>query len=549
MKPMIGLIRKRAKAGMTIPAAPRMTSASLKPEVWKSDAHIAFMPERAYCQPWPGGKTTSSSSAAGPAGMVAGLLFARAGVPVTVLEKHGDFLRDFRGDTVHPSTLRIFHELGLLDRLLERPHDKVRDIHGLVGGRHVEIADFSHFDPRWNFIAMMPQWEFLDFVADEARAYPHFSLLRNAEATDLVEEAGRVRRPVPRRRRGAGNPRPPHHRRRRPYVAPARGGGTAGRTTSARRWTSSGSGCRKERAADNQTTGVFASGRIMALIDRGDYWQCAYVFPKGMAEEVKARGIEAFREEVAGIAPMLRERIGAVATGTTSNCSPSRSTGSSNGTGPGLLVIGDAAHAMSPIGGVGINVAVQDAVAAANALAGPMAAGADLDPLLGRVEKRRLPAVRITQGFQRVAQQRIISPLLMRAGGDEVLGHEAGLDLSTQTFSSVSANFASRALLSSLARCAGRGPGEDRGDRVGRGLLALLVLAVVARHRAVRGLGLDTSCRPASSAPRSSGRASRSPAPRCRTARRRRSSCRPRRSRPTTSAPRRPCRRSGGARR
>ena len=128
----------------------------------------------------------------GPAGMVAGLLFARAGVKTTVLEKHGDFLRDFRGDTVHPSTLRIFHELGLLDRLLERPHDKVQDISGLIGGNPLEIADFSGFDRRWNFIAMMPQWEFLDFVADEARRYPHFSLLMNAEATDVVWEADRV---------------------------------------------------------------------------------------------------------------------------------------------------------------------------------------------------------------------------------------------------------------------------------------------------------------------------------------------------------------------
>ena len=128
----------------------------------------------------------------GPAGMVAGLLFARAGVPVTVIEKHGDFLRDFRGDTVHPSTLRIFSELGLLDRLLERPHDKVRDIQGMIGGRRLAIADFTHFDPRWNFIAMMPQWDFLDFVADEARLYPHFTLLQDAEAIDLAKEGGRV---------------------------------------------------------------------------------------------------------------------------------------------------------------------------------------------------------------------------------------------------------------------------------------------------------------------------------------------------------------------
>ncbi|HYJ31290.1 MAG TPA: FAD-dependent oxidoreductase [Allosphingosinicella sp.] len=351
----------------------------------------------------------------GPAGMVAGLLFARAGVRVTVLEKHGDFLRDFRGDTVHPSTLRIFSELGLLDRLLERPHDKVRDIKGLIGGRRMAIADFSHFDPRWNFIAMMPQWEFLDFVADEARRYPHFSLLQNAEATGLVDE-GRV---VGVRYRSGGEE---HMIRARLTVA------ADGRTSRLRE--AAGLPVRdlgapmdvfwfrvpKERGTGNETTGVFASGRIMALIDRGDYWQCAYVFPKGMADEVRARGIEAFREEVAGLGPMLRDRIGTVASWDDVKLLSVSLDRLEQWHRPGLLVIGDAAHAMSPVGGVGINVAVQDAVAAANALAGPMAAGEDLDPLLGRVEKRRLPAVRITQGFQRAAQQRIISPLLMGRG-------------------------------------------------------------------------------------------------------------------------------------
>jgi 2-polyprenyl-6-methoxyphenol hydroxylase-like FAD-dependent oxidoreductase len=226
----------------------------------------------------------------GPAGMVAGLLFARAGVPVTVLEKHGDFLRDFRGDTVHPSTLRIFHEIGLLDRLLERPHDKVRDIHGLIGGRHLAIADFSHFDSRWNFIAMMPQWEFLDFVADQARAYPHFTLLQNAEATGLVEEEGRV---AGVRYRASGEDR---ELRARLTIA---ADGRTSRLREAARLPVDDLGSPmdvfwfrvpRQRSAANETTGVFASGRIMALIDRGDYWQCAYVFPKGMAEEVSASG-------------------------------------------------------------------------------------------------------------------------------------------------------------------------------------------------------------------------------------------------------------------
>jgi 2-polyprenyl-6-methoxyphenol hydroxylase-like FAD-dependent oxidoreductase len=376
------------------------------------------MQERAALSAMAGGQNHLVIVGGGPAGMVAGLLFARAGVKVTVLEKHGDFLRDFRGDTVHPSTLRIFSELGLLDRLLERPHDKVHDIQGLIGGRRLAIADFSHFDPRWNFIAMMPQWDFLDFVADEARRYPHFTLVKNAEATDLVEEEGRVvavryvadgeERTIPGRLTIAADGR--SSRMRQAAGLPVRDLGAPMDVFWFR--------VPRERAARNETTGVFASGRIMAMIDRGDYWQCAYVFPKGMEDEVRARGIEAFREEVANLAPRLRERIGAVASWDDVKLLSVSLDRLEQWHRPGLLVIGDAAHAMTPIGGVGINVAVQDAVAAANALAGPMAAGEDVDPMLGRVQKRRLPAVRITQGFQKAAQDRIISRLLMGQGGD-----------------------------------------------------------------------------------------------------------------------------------
>jgi 2-polyprenyl-6-methoxyphenol hydroxylase-like FAD-dependent oxidoreductase len=264
---------------------------------------------------------------------------------------------------------------------------------------------------------MMPQWEFLDFVADEARVYPHFTLLMEAEAIGLVEEEGRV---AGVRYRGEGEE----------HVLPARltiaADGRTSRMREAAALPVRDLGAPmdvfwfrvpKAPGAGNETTGVFASGRIMALIDRGDYWQCAYVFPKGMADEVRARGIGAFREEVTAIGPMLRERIGAVESWDDVKLLAVSLDRLEQWHRPGLLVIGDAAHAMSPVGGIGINVAVQDAVAAANALAGPMAAGEDPDPLLARVEKRRLPAVRITQAFQKAAQERIISPLLMRAGG------------------------------------------------------------------------------------------------------------------------------------
>jgi 2-polyprenyl-6-methoxyphenol hydroxylase-like FAD-dependent oxidoreductase len=353
----------------------------------------------------------------GPAGMVAGLLFARAGVPVTVLEKHEDFLRDFRGDTVHPSTLRIFSEMGLLDRLLERPHDKVRSLGAWVGDRELEVADFSGFDPRWNFIAMMPQWHFLDFVADEARRYPHFELRMNAEAVGLIRQNGKV---TGVRYRSAGEDRElpaslviaSDGRRsvlREEARLPLRSFGVPMDVFWFR--------IPKARAAENESTGVIVAGRIMALIDRGDYWQCAYVFAKGTADEVRARGLDRFRADVAATARNVPLDVAAIASWDDVKLLTVALDRLERWHAPGLLVIGDAAHAMSPIGGVGINVAVQDAVAAANVLAGPMAEGAELDPLLPKVQERRLPAVRMIQGFQDAAQRRVVSRLLERREG------------------------------------------------------------------------------------------------------------------------------------
>jgi 2-polyprenyl-6-methoxyphenol hydroxylase-like FAD-dependent oxidoreductase len=353
----------------------------------------------------------------GPAGMVAGLLFARAGVPTTVLEKHGDFLRDFRGDTVHPSTLRIFNELGLLERLLERPHDKVPGIGVWIAGRHYEVADLSFADPRWSFVAMMPQWEFLDFVADEARRYPHFRLIMNAEATGLETEAKRISgvhyvhsgesRTIRARLVIACDGR--HSVLRGEAGLPVRDLGAPMDVFWFR--------LPKRRGEYNETTGVFGPGRIIALIDRGDYWQCAFVFAKGEAAAVKARGLDAFRSEVAERAPMLAPDIHAIGSWDDVKLLTVALDRLETWHRPGLLVVGDAAHAMSPVGGIGINVAVQDAVAAANILAEPMAGGEDPDPLLAKVQKRRLPAVRLTQRGQKLVQQRIIAPLLAAGEG------------------------------------------------------------------------------------------------------------------------------------
>ncbi|MDQ4088479.1 MAG: FAD-dependent oxidoreductase, partial [Pseudomonadota bacterium] len=351
----------------------------------------------------------------GPAGMMAGLLFARAGVRTVVIEKHSDFLRDFRGDTVHPSTLRIFDELGLLDRFLERPHDKVRSVGAYVGDRHFKVADFSRLSRRWGFIAMVPQWDFLDFVADDARTYPNFSLLMEAEALRLIEAEGRVEGVVA---RVGGEER--QLRARLTIAADGRGSVLRAQSGLPRR--SLGAPIDvfwfrmpKRPTPENDTTGIFAAGRIIALIDRGDYWQCAYVFAKGEAERVKARGLEAFRDEVARLTHRFEPDLSEVRSWDDVRLLTVALDRLDKWHRPGLLVIGDAAHAMSPVGGVGINVAIQDAVAAANLLAAPLDEGRDVDALLERVERRRKLPVRLVQAFQAAAQKRIIAPLLSGA--------------------------------------------------------------------------------------------------------------------------------------
>jgi 2-polyprenyl-6-methoxyphenol hydroxylase-like FAD-dependent oxidoreductase len=341
--------------------------------------------------------------------MMAGWLFARAGVRTIVLEKHGDFLRDFRGDTVHPSTLDLFDELGVLDAFLAEPHDEVRDVSAVIGGRTWRIADFTHLPGRGRFIAMMPQWHFLDFVARQARGLPAFSLGMNSEAVGLIERHGRI----------AG-------------VRLADGGTVSARLVimadgrNSRLREEAGLPLRnlgapidvfwfrvaKARTPDNRTQGYLGRGQMVVTIDRGDYFQCARVIAKGQAEAIRARGIAAFREDVAAVAPPLAATIDALASFDEVKLLTVSLDRLTRWYRPGLLVIGDAAHAMSPVGGVGINLAVQDAVAAANVLAAAMAGGADVDPLLAKVQARRMPAVRIVQGMQRVIHRRVIGAAL-----------------------------------------------------------------------------------------------------------------------------------------
>jgi 2-polyprenyl-6-methoxyphenol hydroxylase-like FAD-dependent oxidoreductase len=344
----------------------------------------------------------------GPAGMVAGLLFARAGVPTTVIEKHKDFLRDFRGDTVHPSTLDLFDELGLLDRLLEQPHDKVTDVSAVIAGRTLRIADFRHLPGRGKFIAMMPQWHFLNFVAEEARRYATFTLKMETEATGLIEEDGRV----------VGATTSTGEIRASLTIA-ADGRSSVLRAAAGLPVEDLGAPIDvlwfhvpKERTPENRTQGYMEGGEMVVAIDRGDYFQCARVIAKGTAQKILERGIDAFRREVGAAAPPLAAHIGELASLDDVKLLAVALNRLTRWSRPGLLAIGDAAHAMSPVGGVGINLAVQDAVAAANILAGPMASGRDPDPLLSNVQDRRMFPVKIIQGLQRIVHHRVIGAAL-----------------------------------------------------------------------------------------------------------------------------------------
>ena len=348
----------------------------------------------------------------GPAGMMAGLLFARAGVKTLVLEKHGDFLRDFRGDTVHPSTLELMDELGLLEEFLQRPHDEIRTLTGRVADEKITIADLSHLPVKCKFVAMMPQWEFLDFVADKARLYPAFSLRMNTQALDLIAEGGRI---AGVRLADGSELRP------RLLTIAADGRSSILRAKSGLPLRDLGAPIdvlwfRLPKGASDfkETGGTFGSGTFIVQINRGDYWQCAFVVPKGAAAELEARGVEAFRNDVAKAVPDLADVTDSLETWDQVKLLSVSLDRLEQWSKPGLLCIGDAAHAMSPVGGVGINLAIQDAVAAANILAERLAAGENADALLEKVQDRRMLPVRLIQGGQKLVHDRILTPLVVR---------------------------------------------------------------------------------------------------------------------------------------
>ncbi|MBI3801474.1 MAG: FAD-dependent oxidoreductase [Deltaproteobacteria bacterium] len=348
----------------------------------------------------------------GPAGMMLGFLLARAGVEIVVLEKHVDFLRDFRGDTIHPSTLEVMHELGLLDDFLQRPHQEVKQLKGRVGDVEVTVADFSSLPTRCRFIAFMPQWDFLDFLAEYGRRYPTFHLRMQAEVTGLIEEHGRVIGVA------AKTPDGPLEIRADLIV------GADGRQSIVRErgglkvddlgapidvlWLRL-----SRRPGDpEQALGYFNRGKILVMLDRGEYWQCGFVIPKGAFEEIQRRGLPALRDDIADIAPFVRNRVEELRGWSDIKLLTVRVDRLRQWYRPGLLCIGDAAHAMSPIGGVGINLAIQDAVAAANLLFSPLRAGTVTTDDLQQVQRRREFPTRLTQGLQVLIQKRVISPVL-----------------------------------------------------------------------------------------------------------------------------------------
>jgi 2-polyprenyl-6-methoxyphenol hydroxylase-like FAD-dependent oxidoreductase len=356
--------------------------------------------------------TTCAIVGGGPCGMMLGVLLARAGVDVTVIEKYPDFFRDFRGDTIHPSTLNLLYELGWLDDFLKIPHQQLEHIGARINGEYVEIGDFSRLPTHCKFIALMPQWDFLNFLAERGKRYPTFRVLMKTQGTDLVIENGRVTGVVASDDAGSAS------------IAAKLVVGTDGRHSTMREraglqvedlgapmdvlWMR----ITKHAGDPVQPLGSMRDGRILVMIDRNEYWQCAFLIPKGTFEQLKTAGIEALRRDLVDAVPQLQDRVSEIDDWSKVSLLEVVVDRLKVWHRPGLLCIGDAAHAMSPIGGVGINLAIQDAVAAANALAAPLLAAQDTDPALAHIQRRRTFPTKVTQAFQVFVQQHAIMPVL-----------------------------------------------------------------------------------------------------------------------------------------
>ena len=363
--------------------------------------------------------TTCCIAGGGPAGMMLGYLLARAGVDVVVLEKHADFFRDFRGDTIHPSTLEVMHELGILDAFLALPHQQVTHLHGQVFGHSVTLADFTHLPTFCKFLVLTPQWDFLDFLARQANVYPHFALRRQTVVSGLIEEAGTIK--------GVRATSPLGTLEIRAALVV----GADGRHTTVREaagLTAQDEGApidvlwfRLPRAAtDPDTTGGYIEpGVFLVTINRGDYWQCAFVIPKGTIDAMRANGLPALQARVKTIVSFLA--VDALQSWDDLKLLSVQIDRMPRWHRDGLLCIGDAAHAMSPVGGVGINLAIQDAVAAANLLAFPLREHRLRESDLAAVQARREWPTRMTQRAQVAIQNRFVAPVLAQRDTDPPL--------------------------------------------------------------------------------------------------------------------------------
>jgi 2-polyprenyl-6-methoxyphenol hydroxylase-like FAD-dependent oxidoreductase len=352
----------------------------------------------------------------GPAGMMLGYLLGRAGIETLVLEKHADFFRDFRGDTVHPSTLQVMDELGLIDDFLKLPHQELQKMEGKFGETMIRLADLSRLNVKYPFVAFMPQWDFLNFLREKGQRFPSLNVMMNTEAADLIRSGDSVVGVVAATSAG------------RLEIRSDLTIGCDGRHSTVRQC----AGLEVEEVGapmdvlwfragrrNNENESLFAriqTGKMLVTFDRGDYWQCAYVIPKGQCDAVKARGLDAFRDDVIGMAPILASGISDVRSWDDVKLLTVAINRLKRWTRPGLICIGDAAHAMSPVGGVGVNLAIQDAVATANLLAAKLAHGSPSEAELDAVQRRREFPVRLVQAMQVVVQKNIIS--LAIKGGD-----------------------------------------------------------------------------------------------------------------------------------
>jgi len=352
----------------------------------------------------------------GPAGMMAGYLLARAGVPVVVLEKHADFNRDFRGDTIHPSTLELMYELGLLDEFLKLPHQELRELRAVVNGQVVPVADFTKLPTRCKFIAFMPQWDFLNFLSSHAKRFPTFQLYMETEVVDLLMKDSRVT--------GVRAKTPEGELEiHADLVIGADGRHSITQTRAHLEQLQFGvpidalwMRISKKDGDPKQTLGFFQHGQLLVLLDRDDYWQCGFVIPKGRFEEIKVRGLKEFQEDIASFAGFLRDRVAELDDWSKIRLLTVQVNRLRDWCCEGLLCIGDSAHAMSPAGGVGINLAIQDAIATANLLAEKLLRGPVRVDDLRTVQARREWPTRLIQAMQIFIHRRVVTG---RSPGDK----------------------------------------------------------------------------------------------------------------------------------